>query len=209
MLALSWIISLMDKDGANNLGWGGMCFCSVLHCAVNNFQIIALTLHPHAPPPLFFSCIIIQCKSLFWHIHVYPCNCYLFYGGWHAKNLSATFNCSNPPSAEATACVHPSIRLSGCSFFPSLPFPSPALLPALTTPVSAVCSVHRAARQRNLLLKPRSTWSTMRPHRTFNRLSRRGAAPCSSCPATRAKPLIFSMRSKSNTRNWLFIYIFT
>ncbi|XP_019748141.1 C-Jun-amino-terminal kinase-interacting protein 4-like [Hippocampus comes] len=57
-------------------------------------------------------------------IHVYPCNCYLFYGGWHANNLSPTFNCSNPPSAGATACVHPSIRLSGCSFFPSLPFPS-------------------------------------------------------------------------------------
>lgn len=106
-----------------------------------------------------------------------------------------------PLTAGATACVHPAIRLSLCassppplslSFLFSLPH-----FPALTPPVSAVCLARRAERGRSRRGRRRSTSSTTRPPRRFSRPSRRRAAPCSSCPATRAKRLTSSMRSKS------------
>lgn len=104
--------------------------------------------------------------------------------------LSPTF------AAGATACTHPSIRLSVCFVF-LFPFH----FPALTPPVSAVCSARRAGQPRNRRWRPQWTSSTTHPPLRFSRPSRRRAAPCSSYPVTRAKPLISSMRSKSLTEN--------
>lgn len=77
-----------------------------------------------------------------------------------------------------------------------LPSPCPSHFPALTPPVSAVCSARRAGRPRSRPWKRRWTSSTTPPPIRFSPPWRRRAAPCSSYLVTRAKPLIFSTRSE-------------
>lgn len=79
--------------------------------------------------------------------------------------------------------------------------PLPFHFPALTPPVSAVCSARRVGQPRSLQ-RWKHPWmsSTTHPLLRFSRPSRRRAAPCSSCPVTRAKPLISSMRSEYDSK---------
>lgn len=79
--------------------------------------------------------------------------------------------------------------------------PPPLHFPALTPPVSAVCSARRVGQPRSLQ-RWKHPWmsSTTHPLLRFSHPSRRRVAPCSSCPVTRAKPLISSMRSEYDSK---------
>ncbi len=123
-------------------------------------------------------------------------DCYL-YESWHGvlawERYLFTLKCwTLPLPLELLLVSTPLYVLSVCFFFSLFP----SHFPALTPPVSAVCSARRAGRPRSRRWKPQWTSSTTHPPLRFSRPSRRGAAPCSSCPVTRAKPLISSMRSK-------------
>lgn len=103
-------------------------------------------------------------------------------------------NCWTRPLLLELLLVSTPLYVCLCAFPPL--FPPTSHFPALTPPVSAVCLARRAGQPRSR--RSRLPWTSSTTHRPlrFNRPLRREVALCSSCPATRAKPSISSMRSE-------------
>lgn len=151
--------------------------CCSLYCWLTSWLVLSINPALPAPPALLHFEVTGLSKRL--KVSLFIC-------------MHPGRGVSSPLNVDPTCAVELLLVSTPLSVCPLL-----LHFPTLTPPVSAVCLAHLVEQPRSRRWRHQSTSSTTPPPLRCSHLSRRRAAPCSSCPATRARPSTSSMRSES------------